>query len=79
MTEFKGTIALDADWCPPPRLSSITRSARYGTLERWAEQLGLNDAVRLLTRRLTQEKNTDEALTGTRRLDGQTNRPKAAE
>jgi ferritin-like metal-binding protein YciE len=37
--------------------------ARYGTLKRWAEQLGLNDAIKLLDATLTEEKNTDEALT----------------
>ena len=63
MTEFKGTIALDAGLVSAAQAVEHYEIARYGTLKRWAEQLGLNDAVRLLNETLTQEKNTDEALT----------------
>jgi ferritin-like metal-binding protein YciE len=37
--------------------------ARYGTLKRWAEELGLDDAVALLDQTLAQEKSADEKLT----------------
>ncbi len=36
--------------------------ARYGTLIAWAEQLGNDDASRLLKETLTEEKHTDEVL-----------------
>ena len=36
---------------------------RYGTLKRWAEVLGLKDAVKLLDETLEEESKTDEALT----------------
>ncbi len=38
--------------------------ARYGTLIAWAELLGLDDAVGLLTETLEEEKKADELLTG---------------
>ena len=37
--------------------------ARYGTLKQWAKDLGLKDAVTLLDQTLTEEPETDEALT----------------
>ncbi len=36
--------------------------ATYGTLCTWAEQLGLNDAAKLLKQNLSEEKKTDELL-----------------
>jgi ferritin-like metal-binding protein YciE len=36
---------------------------RYGTLKRWAEVLGLKDAIKLLDETLEEESKTDEALT----------------
>ena len=36
---------------------------RYGTLRRWAQNLGLNDAVKLLEETLKEESKTDEDLT----------------
>src|SRR5205085_1525499 len=36
---------------------------RYGTLKTWAQELGLDQAVRLLDATLTEEKDTDEAPT----------------
>ena len=38
--------------------------ASYGTVRTWAEQLGLQEAVRLLEATLQEEKATDEKLTG---------------
>jgi ferritin-like metal-binding protein YciE len=63
MKEFKGTPALDAGLVSSAQAVEHYEIARYGTLKRWAEQLGLNDAVRLLDQTLTEEKNTDESLT----------------
>ena len=37
--------------------------ARYGTLKRWAETLGMADAAKLLDATLQEEAATDEALT----------------
>ena len=37
--------------------------ARYGTLKRWADVLGLTDASDLLGQTLAEETMTDEALT----------------
>ena len=45
-------------WLPRRRPSSITKSARYGTLKQWAQQLGIKDAVRLLDQTLQEEKKT---------------------
>ncbi|MGB6390646.1 MAG: DUF892 family protein, partial [Methyloceanibacter sp.] len=36
---------------------------RYGTLIAWAQQLGMNDAAKLLTQTLEQEYNADQTLT----------------
>ena len=63
MKEFKGAPALDAGLVAAAQAVEHYEIARYGTLKRWAEQMGLNDAVRLLDETLNQEKNTDEALT----------------
>jgi ferritin-like metal-binding protein YciE len=63
MKEFKGAPALDAGLVSSAQAVEHYEIARYGTLKRWAEQLGLNDAVKLLDQTLTEEKNTDESLT----------------
>ena len=63
MKEFKGAPALDAGLVSAAQAVEHYEIARYGTLKRWAEQLGFNDAVKLLDETLEQEKNTDEALT----------------
>ncbi|MBI2248369.1 MAG: ferritin-like domain-containing protein, partial [Brevundimonas diminuta] len=36
---------------------------RYGTLKRWAEVMGLKDAVKLLDETLQEESQTDDDLT----------------
>ena len=38
--------------------------ATYGTLVTWAKQLGLDEAVDLLSETLAEEKATDEKLSG---------------
>jgi ferritin-like metal-binding protein YciE len=37
--------------------------SRYGTLIAWAKQMGMREAAKLLEETLTEEKNTDKALT----------------
>jgi ferritin-like metal-binding protein YciE len=63
MKEFKGAPALDAGLVSAAQAVEHYEIARYGTLKRWAEQLGMTEAVRLLDATLTEEKDTDETLT----------------
>ena len=44
------------------RVGVLPGATRYGTLKTWASELGYNDAVKLLDQTLTEEKNTDNAL-----------------
>jgi ferritin-like metal-binding protein YciE len=64
MKEFKGSAALDAGLIASAQAVEHYEISRYGTLKAWAEQLGLQQAVRLLDETLEEEKKTDEALTG---------------
>lgn len=61
--EFKGAPALDAGLVSSAQAVEHYEIARYGTLKRWAEQMGLDQAVKLLDQTLTEEKDTDESLT----------------
>jgi ferritin-like metal-binding protein YciE len=63
MKEFKGAPALDAGLVSAAQAVEHYEIARYGTLKRWAEQLGFNETIGLLDATLSEEKNTDEALT----------------
>ncbi len=63
MKEFKGSPALDAGLVSAAQAVEHYEIARYGTLKRWAEMMGLEDAVQLLEETLEEEKNTDAALT----------------
>lgn len=63
MMEFKGAPALDAGLVSAAQAVEHYEIARYGTLKRWSEQLGLTEAVGLFDVTLAEEKNTDEALT----------------
>jgi ferritin-like metal-binding protein YciE len=63
MKEFKGAPALDAGLISAAQAVEHYEIARYGTLKRWAEQMDLNDAAELLDETLSEEKETDEALT----------------
>ncbi|RXH42707.1 ferritin-like domain-containing protein [Bradyrhizobium zhanjiangense] len=60
---FKGTPAIDAGLISSAQAVEHYEITRYGTLKRWAEVLGLKDAVKLLDETLEQESNTDKALT----------------
>jgi ferritin-like metal-binding protein YciE len=63
MKEFKGAPALDAGLVSSAQAVEHYEIARYGTLKRWAEELGMTEAVRLLDATLNEEKNTDKTLT----------------
>src|SRR5690606_19896257 len=62
MQEFKGTQALDAGLVSSAQAVEHYEIARYGTLKTWAQQLGLNDAVKLLDQNLQEEIATDKKL-----------------
>ncbi|RUM95630.1 ferritin-like domain-containing protein [Pseudaminobacter arsenicus] len=64
LDEYKGTPALDAGLLAAAQAVEHYEITRYGTLKRWAELLGMKDAVRLLDATLAEESKTDEALTG---------------
>jgi ferritin-like metal-binding protein YciE len=61
--EFKGSPALDAGLVSAAQAVEHYEIARYGTLRTWAEELGLDDAKKLLQETLDEEEATDEALT----------------
>jgi ferritin-like metal-binding protein YciE len=63
MEEYKGNPALDAGLLAAAQAVEHYEISRYGTLKAWAEKLGLPQAVKLLDQTLSEEKNTDEALT----------------
>jgi ferritin-like metal-binding protein YciE len=62
--EFKDTPALDAGLISAAQAVEHYEITRYGTLKRWAEVLGMKDAIKLLDQTLGEESKTDEALTG---------------
>lgn len=61
---FKNTRAIDAGLISAAQAVEHYEITRYGTLKRWAEVLGMKDAVKLLDQTLGEESRTDEALTG---------------
>ncbi|MCC4245184.1 ferritin-like domain-containing protein [Stappia indica] len=61
--EFKGTPALDAGLISSAQAVEHYEITRYGTLHRWANELGLKDAAKLLQDTLKEEAKTDESLT----------------
>ncbi|MCO5147817.1 MAG: ferritin-like domain-containing protein [Aquamicrobium sp.] len=63
MDEFKDTPALDAGLISAAQAVEHYEITRYGTLRRWASELGLADAARLLEATLKEEARTDEDLT----------------
>ena len=62
LDEFKGQPALDAALVAGAQAVEHYEIARYGTLRRWAETLGMSDAAKLLGQTLDEEAATDEAL-----------------
>jgi ferritin-like metal-binding protein YciE len=63
MEDFKGQPAIDAGLASSAQAVEHYEIARYGTLARWAGDLGLKDAQKLLVTTLQEETKTDEALT----------------
>jgi ferritin-like metal-binding protein YciE len=63
MKEYKGSPALDAGLLAAAQAVEHYEISRYGTLRTWAEELGLDEAVKLLQETLDEEEATDEALT----------------
>lgn len=62
--EFKGTAALDAGMIAAAQAVEHYEITRYGTLKRWAQTLGIADAVQLLDATLREESQTDTDLSG---------------
>jgi ferritin-like metal-binding protein YciE len=63
MKEFKNAPALDAGLLAAAQAVEHYEISRYGTLRTWAEELGMQDAARLLQATLDEEEATDHALT----------------
>ena len=63
MEEFKDTSALDSGLISAAQAVEHYEIARYGTLKSWAQQLGMDDAVKLLDATLREEVATDKTLT----------------
>jgi ferritin-like metal-binding protein YciE len=63
MQDFKSSPALDAGLIAAAQTAEHYEITRYGTLKRWAQELGMADAAELLDQTLAEEKMTDEALT----------------
>jgi len=69
LDEFKGQPALDAALVSAAQAVEHHEIARYGTLRRWAETLGMQDAAKLLSATLDEESATDEALSALAETD----------
>lgn len=63
LSDYKGTVSLDAGLISSAQAVEHYEIARYGTLKRWALQMGLDDAAALLDATLQEEYATDQALT----------------
>ena len=61
--EYKGSPALDAGMLAAAQAVEHYEISRYGTLRTWAQELKLNEAVKLLEQTLAEEERTDETLT----------------
>jgi len=62
LDEFKGTPACDAGLISAAQAVEHYEIARYGTLKRWAETLGMKDAAKLLDATLAEESRADAKL-----------------
>jgi len=60
--DYEDSPALDAGLIAAAQAVEHYEIARYGTLKTWAEELGLEEAVKLLERTLGEEKKTDQTL-----------------
>ena len=63
MDEYKNTPSLDAGLISAAQAVEHYEITRYGTLKRWAGELGMADAVKLLDETLQEETMTDKDLT----------------
>jgi ferritin-like metal-binding protein YciE len=63
MKEFKDSPAHDSGLLAGAQAVEHYEISRYGTLIAWAKQIGMREAAELLEQTLTEEKNTDKALT----------------
>ena len=63
MEEIEDPQVLDAALLSDAQAVEHYEIARYGTLIAWAKKLGMNDAMKLLTQNLDEEKKTDLILT----------------
>jgi ferritin-like metal-binding protein YciE len=63
IADFKGTDALDAGLISSAQAVEHYEITRYGTLRRWATELGMEEAASLLGESLEEESATDESLT----------------
>lgn len=63
MTEAQTPEVMDAGLIAAGQAVEHYEIARYGTLRTWAEQLGMNEAAKLLELTLKEEKETDKLLT----------------
>ena len=62
MEDFKGTPANDAGLIAAGQAAEHYEISRYGSLKAWAQQLGMNEAVKLLDATLKEEKAADQKL-----------------
>ncbi|KAA0971652.1 ferritin-like domain-containing protein [Aureimonas fodinaquatilis] len=63
MEEFKDSVALDAGLISSAQAVEHYEMTRYGTLKRWAEELGMAEAAALFDATLAEETKTDASLT----------------
>lgn len=63
LEEYKDMPAVDAGLVAAAQSVEHYEISRYGTLKRWAQMMGMNDAVKLLDQTLSEEFKTDETLT----------------
>lgn len=62
MSEAQTGEVMDAGLIAAAQAVEHYEMARYGTLRSWAEQLGMQEAAKLLDQTLQEEKETDELL-----------------
>ena len=62
MEEYADSPALDAGLTAAAQAVEHYEISRYGTLKAWADQLGLQDASKLLAETLAEEEKTDKTL-----------------
>jgi ferritin-like metal-binding protein YciE len=63
MKDFKNSPAHDSGLLAGAQAVEHYEISRYGTLIAWAKEMGMREAAKLLEETLTEEKNTDKALT----------------